>query len=127
MFVLHVRIPRDSVTPEVTSLIVTTHSACRCTSKVWEALSSFHLLAAQAILFIVVPILGPISSPKRIFGVRRHVVGFKPTHGCLPNPTLITLCTTPPPEIIANRSFQAPIEPHVLLRTHIQYRRFYCR
>ncbi|MPC15945.1 hypothetical protein E2C01_008750 [Portunus trituberculatus] len=35
----------------------------------WEALFSFHPLVAQAILFIVVPILGPISPPKRIFGV----------------------------------------------------------
>ncbi|MPC72047.1 hypothetical protein E2C01_066340 [Portunus trituberculatus] len=36
---------------------------------VWEALFSFRPLVAQVILFIVAPILGPISPPKRIFGV----------------------------------------------------------
>ncbi|MPC54101.1 hypothetical protein E2C01_048008 [Portunus trituberculatus] len=35
----------------------------------WEVLFSFHLLVAQAILFIVVPVLGPITPPKRIFGI----------------------------------------------------------
>ncbi|MPC13932.1 hypothetical protein E2C01_006681 [Portunus trituberculatus] len=35
----------------------------------WEVLFSFCLLVAQAILFIVVSILRPISPPKRIFGV----------------------------------------------------------
>ncbi|MPC94301.1 hypothetical protein E2C01_089465 [Portunus trituberculatus] len=34
-----------------------------------EALFSFRPLVAQAILFIVVPILWPISPPKRMFGV----------------------------------------------------------
>ncbi|MPC70099.1 hypothetical protein E2C01_064337 [Portunus trituberculatus] len=41
-----------------------------------EALFSFHPLVAQAILFIVVPILGPISSPKRIFGVTHLEPGY---------------------------------------------------
>ncbi|MPC46022.1 hypothetical protein E2C01_039730 [Portunus trituberculatus] len=41
---------------------------------VWKAQFSFHTLVVQAILFIailfiVIPILGPISPPKRIFGV----------------------------------------------------------
>ncbi|MPC22774.1 hypothetical protein E2C01_015800 [Portunus trituberculatus] len=35
----------------------------------WKALFSFHPLVVQAILFIVVPILGPISPPMCIFGV----------------------------------------------------------
>ncbi|MPC41137.1 putative ubiquitin carboxyl-terminal hydrolase FAF-X [Portunus trituberculatus] len=35
----------------------------------WEVLLCFRPLLAQAILFIVVPILGPISPSKRIFGV----------------------------------------------------------
>ncbi|MPC45285.1 hypothetical protein E2C01_038979 [Portunus trituberculatus] len=66
---------------------------------------------------------GPISPPKHIFGIRqlhlhlepgyhgdmqvtlnhstideisrKHVMGFKPTHRHLPNPTLTTLFTTP--------------------------------
>ncbi|MPC12763.1 hypothetical protein E2C01_005471 [Portunus trituberculatus] len=39
------------------------------TKKAQSALFSFRPLVVQAILFIVVPILGPISPPKRIFGV----------------------------------------------------------
>ncbi|MPC48766.1 hypothetical protein E2C01_042550 [Portunus trituberculatus] len=35
----------------------------------WEVLLSFCSLMGQAILFIVAPILGPISPPNRIFGV----------------------------------------------------------
>ncbi|MPC51813.1 hypothetical protein E2C01_045667 [Portunus trituberculatus] len=41
----------------------------------WEALLNFHPLVVQAILFIVVPILGPISPPKRIFGVTTENLG----------------------------------------------------
>ncbi|MPC85967.1 hypothetical protein E2C01_080774 [Portunus trituberculatus] len=74
----------------------------------WEELLSFRPLVVQAILFIVVPILGPISAAKRIFDVttqnlgimvtngiasKRHVVGFELTRGRLPNPTLTTLST----------------------------------
>ncbi|MPC32882.1 hypothetical protein E2C01_026215 [Portunus trituberculatus] len=91
-------------------------------------LSSYHPLATRAILFIVIPILGSISPPKRIFGVRqshlqldpwyygdmwatlnpstndkvssRHVVGFEPTHGRQPDPMLTTLSATPPPPLV---------------------------
>ncbi|MPC22540.1 hypothetical protein E2C01_015557 [Portunus trituberculatus] len=35
----------------------------------WEALFNVCPLVVQAILFIVAPILGPISPPKHIFGV----------------------------------------------------------
>ncbi|MPC86523.1 hypothetical protein E2C01_081353 [Portunus trituberculatus] len=39
----------------------------------------FRPLVAQAILFIVVPILEPISSPKRIFGVTSENLGIMVT------------------------------------------------
>ncbi|MPC47251.1 hypothetical protein E2C01_040992 [Portunus trituberculatus] len=51
---------------------------------------------------------GPISLPKRIVGVRqlhlhlepgRYVVGFEPAHRRLPDTTLTTLFTTPPPPL----------------------------
>ncbi|MPC54735.1 hypothetical protein E2C01_048660 [Portunus trituberculatus] len=45
---------------------------CSYTVFLWVVyLKSFHPLAAQAILFIVVSILGPIAPPKRIFSVRQ--------------------------------------------------------
>ncbi|MPC72807.1 hypothetical protein E2C01_067121 [Portunus trituberculatus] len=40
-----------------------------------EALFIFRPSVAQAILFIVVSILGPISPPKRIFGVATKNLG----------------------------------------------------
>ncbi|MPD00542.1 hypothetical protein E2C01_096019 [Portunus trituberculatus] len=43
-----------------------------------EALVSFHPLAAQAILFIVVAISRPKSPPKRIFGVRQLHLPLEP-------------------------------------------------
>ena len=45
----------------------------------WEALLSFHLLVAQAILLILVPILGHISPPKLIFGVTTWNLGIMVT------------------------------------------------
>ncbi|MPC87050.1 hypothetical protein E2C01_081898 [Portunus trituberculatus] len=46
--------------------------------RVWEALFSFHPLVTQAISFIVEPILGPISPPKHIFGVRQLHLHLEP-------------------------------------------------
>ncbi|MPC76232.1 hypothetical protein E2C01_070639 [Portunus trituberculatus] len=45
----------------------------------WEALFSFRTLVAQAILLTVVPILGPISPPKRIFVVTTWNLGIMVT------------------------------------------------
>ncbi|MPC42369.1 hypothetical protein E2C01_035989 [Portunus trituberculatus] len=46
----------------------------------WEALFSFHPLVVQAILFIVVGILGSISLAKCIFGVTTWSLGIMYSH-----------------------------------------------